>query len=77
MARALLLARQGIIDASVEAIESIPEGYRNTHWQVVAAYVYRRALQRSRSEDLIRRLKASECFDEELYLLGLTGNRTR
>lgn len=77
VARALLLARQGIIDASVEAIESIPDAYRNTHWQVTAAYVYRRALQRSRAEDLIRRLNVSECFDEELYLLGLTGSRTR
>ena len=77
VARALLLARQGIIDASVEAIESIPDGYRNTHWQVTAAYVYRRAIQRSRAEELIRRLNLSECFDEELYLLGLTGSRTR
>lgn len=77
IARALLLARQGVIDGSVEAIESIPEGFRNVHWQVTAAYVYRRALQRPRAEELIRRLDVSECFDEELYLLGLPRSRTR
>ena len=71
IARALLLARQGDAIRAIDAIEAIPEGFRNTHWRVAAAFVYRQANQRARSVELIRRINLDECFDEERYLLGL------
>ncbi len=71
LARALLFARQGQPDRAVDAVEAIPVAYRNVHWQVTAAYVYRVANQRARSTELIRKLDLDQCFDEERYLLEL------
>lgn len=70
MARALLLARQGDSERALDAIDAVPDGYRNTHWRVAAAFVYRQANQRARAQDMIRRINLEECFDEERLLLG-------
>jgi hypothetical protein len=77
IARALLFARQGAINQAQDAIEAIPDGYRNTHWQVAAAFVYRESNQKARATELIRRIDPSQCFDEERYLLGLESTPPR
>ena len=77
IAKAMLFARQGDTDRALDAIEAIPSGYRNTHWRVAAAFVYRLANQRAQSQDLIRRINLEECFAEERYLLGLEASPSR
>ena len=71
MARALLFARQGNAERALDAIDAVPDGYRNTHWRVAAAFVYRQSNQRARAQEMIRRINLEECFDEERFLLGL------